>query len=330
MIDPFYLPELVVCGYEQGGTTLVSEILRNNGWESGFECGVLMCRRPADFPDFQPYFRRVSSGWRIPEEQVRSFAGDDFGHFYAGLFHAAFPDAPEGTRFFDKTPVYMRALGAVLHRTPFMSRAIVISRDPRAIFVSWASRSVPEHQIEAHINEFLDSYTKRYLGYFIGAAPYIGDPNVHFISFSDCINNDHGVDQKIGLFLNQKVSLKREKSSRFRPVYGTDMKVSKITEFKKYLSASTQQVILEKCSLAAQFFLHASERLAFGDEWQRAQTRIHEVLDQHKLAAAGRDLNGTWFEPVGYLLRNPDVLAAGVDPIAHYCNNGIREGRMPL
>jgi hypothetical protein len=330
MIDPFYLPELVVCGYEQGGTTLVSEILRNNGWESGFECGVLMCRRPADFPDFQPYFRNVSKGWQIPAAQVRSLAGEDFAHFYAGLFRAAFPDAPQGTRFFDKTPIYMSALGAVLHRTPFMSRAIVITRDPRSIFVSWASRLVPDDQIEAHVNKSVDSYAKRYLSYFIGAAPYIENSNVHFVSFSDFVSKEHGILQRMGEFIGSKINFERENTSRFKNARGTGMEISEINKFENYLCESTQHAILEKCSLAAQFFLHASERLAFGDKWQRAQTRIHEVLDRHRLAAAGRDLNGTWFEPVGYLLRNPDVLAAGVDPIAHYCNNGIRERRSPL
>ncbi len=38
---------------------------------------------------------------------------------------------------------------------------------------------------------------------------------------------------------------------------------------------------------------------------------------------------GRWFDPDWYLLRNPDVARAGIDPVAHYVRYGEREGRRP-
>lgn len=35
------------------------------------------------------------------------------------------------------------------------------------------------------------------------------------------------------------------------------------------------------------------------------------------------------FDAAWYLIQNPDVQAAGADPLSHFCNNGWREGRKP-
>jgi serralysin len=40
----------------------------------------------------------------------------------------------------------------------------------------------------------------------------------------------------------------------------------------------------------------------------------------------GRDPSAG-FDTLGYLAANPDVAAAGVDPLAHYLHFGIYEGR---
>jgi hypothetical protein len=48
------------------------------------------------------------------------------------------------------------------------------------------------------------------------------------------------------------------------------------------------------------------------------------VFDTELLANAGR-----WFDRDWYLARNPDVLRAGIDPLAHYLRYGEAEGRYP-
>ena len=53
------LPEIILCGYERGGTKMLSELFRSNNYESGFECGVLMCKQPYDFVNYRPYFNII-------------------------------------------------------------------------------------------------------------------------------------------------------------------------------------------------------------------------------------------------------------------------------
>lgn len=45
----------LLCGYERGGTALLSGIFRANGFDSGFECGVLLADQPKDMSALQPY-----------------------------------------------------------------------------------------------------------------------------------------------------------------------------------------------------------------------------------------------------------------------------------
>lgn len=46
-------------------------------------------------------------------------------------------------------------------------------------------------------------------------------------------------------------------------------------------------------------------------------------------AAEGRDPSAS-FSTLSYLANNPDVAAAGINPLAHYLRHGAREGRNPL
>ena len=57
---------------------------------------------------------------------------------------------------------------------------------------------------------------------------------------------------------------------------------------------------------------------------------VAEVLADHQQRASGSDASfglPPKFDPKVYLLRNPDVAAAGMDPVYHYLNHGRFEGR---
>ncbi|MCA0912776.1 hypothetical protein [Marinobacter nauticus] len=36
-----------------------------------------------------------------------------------------------------------------------------------------------------------------------------------------------------------------------------------------------------------------------------------------------------WFDPHWYLQQYPDIARAGLNPLEHYLNHGINEGRLP-
>ena len=60
MTNKSYLPEVIICGYERGGTTLISEWLRRSGFSSYFEIGCLLCKKSSSFPKLDPYFAQLT------------------------------------------------------------------------------------------------------------------------------------------------------------------------------------------------------------------------------------------------------------------------------
>ena len=325
------LPSIVLCGYERGGTTLLSEVFRNNGYESGFECGVLMCDAPKAFLKYKPYVDMLSDklSWGIDPCEIPTICSGSFEDFYDQLISRSNPIIKESNKFFDKTPIYLSKLGRVLNRTAFINKACVIHRDPRAIFSSWAKRVVTKKSIEEAVLRHLENYCDRYVDYFLGCAAHFNNPNVLFVSFEDlCVREDFYY-QKIGLFAESREFSPRGKSSRFVNVEGTGIDSSKATEFERYLSQEVQYKILEKTQLASPFFATEYERSRFGDCWDKTHSKVQKALLHQEIAEISYMVNGVYFEPLTYLLRYPDVLSAKVNPITHYEKCGINEGRSP-
>ena len=75
---------VVIFGYERGGTTLLSEILARNGYQSGFECCALIGNTPRDFKNLQPYFGNFPNWWKIPKYEIREIINTEcFIEFYS-------------------------------------------------------------------------------------------------------------------------------------------------------------------------------------------------------------------------------------------------------
>ena len=85
------LPSILICGYERGGTTLLAELFRSNGYESGFECGVLMCDTPKGFLNYKPYVDMLVSGWGIKVEDIQEICSSGFEQFYQQLIEKSNP-----------------------------------------------------------------------------------------------------------------------------------------------------------------------------------------------------------------------------------------------
>ena len=125
-----FLPRVLLCGYERGGTTHMSELFRANGFESGFDCGVLLVNEPAEMPSVQKH---------LVDEACRGSIED----FCDTAVSATFPDRADGS-IFDKTPGYMGRMGKCLSRAPLIEKSEVIYCDLRSIFVSMAGRLWPK------------------------------------------------------------------------------------------------------------------------------------------------------------------------------------------
>ena len=129
----------IVCGYERGGTTLVSEILRQHPQlNSGFEGGLLFSDNPHDFRSLEPYVTSLKISWGVSDDDLEYIcSGVNWQNVYTRLLEKS--TKVDSKYIFDKTPRYMEYLSDVLARVNVPCVAIV--RDPRALFFSWAKRS---------------------------------------------------------------------------------------------------------------------------------------------------------------------------------------------
>lgn len=323
------LPEILLCGYERGGTTLLSDIFRSNGYESGFECGALLCSSPKKFKEFKPYIDLLYTGWDVTPQQMTPHFNNGFDSFYSNLVSEAFPDMPKGTKIFDKTPIYMQALGKCLNRTNFIKRAVVIYRDPRGFFVSAAKRRINSESIDDHLVRHIDSLTDHYIRYFTGVAAHIQNKNVLMVSMEDLCTREEYLLSMIGQFATGEPFKPRNAQSRFENVTSKSMDLSKVYEFEEYISESTQNLVLEKTKLAAMFFADPKDRVKYIGYSKAIFQKIDALLEKYDLPRYGCDIDGVYFEPFTYLLRHADVRDAGLNPIDHFTRYGQKESRNP-
>jgi hypothetical protein len=134
-------PSFVICGMEHSGTTLISDLFRQVPHvDSGFECGVLLCKTPHEFKGYNPYYTNMLKGWNISQSDLDNCCeANTYDEFYRRLV-AASKVLPRGTTaIFDKTPRYFHGLRACLSRlkVPF----IATYKDPRSVVCSDFQRS---------------------------------------------------------------------------------------------------------------------------------------------------------------------------------------------
>ncbi|WP_417726000.1 sulfotransferase [Roseovarius sp.] len=320
-------PDFILAGYERGGTTLLSELFRANGYESGFECGVLMARTPPEFPKIQPYWDNMTKYWPLSAESLNEAVQGDFAAFYNSVFSQAFPNHSGG--FFDKTPKYMEVLGQSLHRAPFVRGAVVIHRDPRAVFVSVSKRLKPAQDIVATIEQHFNQLVSNYISYFVGCIAHIDRPNVLFVPFEELVSRQQTWLRVLGYFTGKAPFLPLSAPSRFENVTSAEMDIEKVIEFDGLLPEALQRRILKATELASLFFAGPVERARHGQVWQDRHGLAKERLGQFGLAATNVNVDGVYFEPLTYLLRYFDVLNSGLSPVDHYIRHGRGENRRP-
>jgi hypothetical protein len=129
----------IICGYERGGTTLVSELLRQHpGIDGRFEGGFLLAKNLAEFVNYDPYAANVKRFWGISQADLEYICqADAWMEGYKRLIERSnIPN--KDVSIYDKTPLYMQYLGVVLKKVDVP--AICVVRDPRALFWSHKKR----------------------------------------------------------------------------------------------------------------------------------------------------------------------------------------------
>lgn len=161
--------KLIVCGFENSGTTLVSTVLcQHPQLDSGFEGGFLLGNTPREFPGIQPYFRNFKKSWEVSDGLARFVCDtDDWKECYRRARDVSPVIADKSTMILDKTPAYMRTLDEVLEKVPQVP-CVVVVRDPRALLTSWANRTGFEKSPERWLSHQMPAMCARYLDYADG------------------------------------------------------------------------------------------------------------------------------------------------------------------
>ncbi|MCH8539385.1 MAG: glycosyltransferase [Opitutales bacterium] len=308
--------EIIIAGYEKGGTTLVSDILRANGYESGFECGVLLAPSPREFGDIKPYSDTFLAYWGLPSEDRDEFLAKDFYHFYKDLSQKAFPGF-SGRGFFDKTPAYMKCLGDVLRRAEFVRKAVVVYRDPRAVFVSWANSQLTGSDgkdIEDFIENKLSIMVSHYLIYFAGCISHRNNPNVMFLPFEGLCLRPHFWLRKLGFFLTGEPFEEKVLRSRYPNVYGSSIRTDPVFAYREVLSRKMCDRILRQTALASPFFSTDNNIDHYAPTWLDIYDRVKSCLQKYDLPEYNCRVKQYCFDPLEYLLKNQSLLDKDTNP----------------
>lgn len=236
-------PKVIISGFEEGGTTLLAEILKTSGYESYFEIGVLLADTPKIYRSdqkFKDHYEIIESdiflnanskalaaapemykginleslntsieGFRLKDFEQFDF--ESFESFYNSIFSFGF----NNLKFFDKTPKYMSVIGEILRKRDFFEKYLIITRDPRAIFWSRVKRRAINKKLElpkeidsSFINSnfpgFFSDFFKSYNLYAMGCISYLNHPKILFIKHEDLMNEP---DKELGIiadFIQEK------------------------------------------------------------------------------------------------------------------------------
>jgi hypothetical protein len=159
----------IICGYERGGTTLISQLIRQHPDIDGrFECGFLLVNDLKDFADLGVYVRNLKAGWGLSNESFEYIiqAPSHLMAYQRLIEHSNLPD--KNLRIYDKTPKYMEDLSAILEKMNVPCVCVV--RDPRAVYWSQQKRWDQETLMLGRLTKFyvlskrlpLPNFTRRW------------------------------------------------------------------------------------------------------------------------------------------------------------------------
>lgn len=326
MTNKSYLPEVIICGYERGGTTLISDWLRRSGFSSYFEIGCLLCKKSSSFPKLDPYFAQLTKDIKRHGYENNNIDCSTYESIYKSIFSDL---KASGLKTFDKTPKYMSCFGQVKKRSSFCNKYIVVTRDPRSLFYSWAKRVDSKKSISKIIQKNLKSFSHRYYVYYFGSIAYIEDKDVFFLKHEDMCLNPLETIKNLSRFLEIEIEPQKiftEKSNYENVEKGLNF--SKPFEALRELNVDFQEQILESTQEAALFFHNDELKAKHMTKWTNNFVKAKELIKKFKLNNNSDLIMGKKFDSLFYYLFHQDVLNAGINAVKHFKENGLKEGRL--
>ncbi len=178
----------VLCGYERGGTTLLSRILAEHPkLDSGFESGLLLAPSPQAFLGraYKTYNGSlIKGGWGIDEQDLEYIcSAQSWNQAYLRLRARSRLIKDKNALLFDKTPAYMKDLDNILIKMDGI-KAVVIIKQPLGVIWSWIKREKNPKEVS---DDRIRSFCSRYLSYAEGYHKALRNhpKRILMIKFSD-------------------------------------------------------------------------------------------------------------------------------------------------
>lgn len=248
---------LLAVGFAGGGTTLLSEILRQHpSLDSGFEGGFLLADSPSKFPEVEPHFSNMKKMWNLTDRDMHYICqAESWPQMYRRLRNRSSVIKDKKIKLFDKTPRYMMQLKEVLKKVPNVP-CIVLVRDPRAFLWTRAkrtqSKSAPNVSKQEWASKIVEESANAYLDFANGyrSACESGlEDRMLLVQYESLCLDQYRETERIFDFANLKYSNDvlnfSNKDERYTPCHGTDISTDYINQYKKNLAEETCQKMLD-------------------------------------------------------------------------------------
>jgi hypothetical protein len=246
----------IICGFEQGGTTLLSEILRGHpDLDGGFEGGFLLADNPSDFSstdNLKQFYSMMKSGWGLDDKSRQHVCESNNWHtLYERLVKYSKIIKDKNVWLFDKTPRYMLSLEDVMLKVPD-TPCIVITRDPRAVMWSRAKRHIAEYTltIDDWENEYMKSRCRNYRLYVKGFKAALNNKNLssrilHVSHEKLCLYPEVETNRIFDFLGLSQNLIRSELKPKFKQVHGQSISSEYVYEYQNNLSEDLCQKIIE-------------------------------------------------------------------------------------
>jgi len=253
------IPEFIICGVEHSGTTLLSDIFRQvPNLDAGFEVGVLLCKTPKEFRNFEPYATQLLEGWGLKKEDLDYICDTySFEEFYERLYERS-TILKKPCKIFDKTPRYAWGLQECLNK--YNGKYICTYKDPRALVWSNYKRYKGKKDWDEWFEEFipkLKKYWKRiYSNYNKVRQRKLGNSNIFIVSLEELTLNTRNTIENIFEFVGIpfKLDYLLLKNLRYPHTRADYISVKVTFEYKYYLSRNQIRQIEEELSEFKEWF----------------------------------------------------------------------------